>query len=340
MTDPASAHIRDTFEAIADCRECLVEGSVIEIIDGSSGRGVVLESRCRLCAHETRDGQLVTSRRPVQDTEEARRALLEWAISDGDDDVESFVRANFCGLELGDVIARLAAQQRVETSFDAVAWLFPGAGAVGGGGSSPATRSEHPPPLSSERPPAPSVRPQPGEPETSATGTDPSADAADRPSLYGLVSNIPAPTRRSLDPTSSKPAETVVPVHKDPARVAARALVAVMMGDGIVHHQERTAIDHALSTWGYPPMREDDLGRWRPHDLGWPEDPERLIHAMAVLTHVDGERDRSEWRIVREFARAWGFPLDRLEVLGRELEREHTSPSKRFWMDVKSVFIR
>ncbi|MCC7541745.1 MAG: hypothetical protein IT379_36335 [Deltaproteobacteria bacterium] len=330
--------LRDTFEAIADCAQCFVEGAVVEIIDGSSGRGVVLESRCRLCAYETREGVVVATRRAVEDAAEARRALVEWAASDGDDDVERFVHANFCGLDLSAVIARLAERKRVETSFDAIAWLFPGVGAVGGGGSA-SPRSERPARPPSERPTRPpSERPLPD------PTAEPLADATQpegRPSLYGIVSNIPPPMRRSMDAVSSSaPAVTEIPTHKDPARVAARALVAVMMGDGVVDHRERTSIDHMLSTWGYPPMREDDLGPWRPHDLGWPEDPERLIHAMAVLTHVDGERDRSEWRIVREFARAWGYSLDRLEVLGRELEREHTTPSKRFWMDLRSVFIR
>jgi hypothetical protein len=45
---------------------------------------------------------------------------------------------------------------------------------------------------------------------------------------------------------------------------------------------------------------------------------------MVRLAHIDAERDGSEWRVCRAFARYWGFPLGELEAVG---DREHAARS-------------
>ncbi|AKF04099.1 hypothetical protein [Sandaracinus amylolyticus] len=304
----------DAFEALSDCAACRVESSVVELIAARGGAGVVLESKCRLCLREQREGALVfAGERFAGDEAAARAALARWARSEGDDDVERFVQAHFAvvgpGVDaVGAIAARLARGEPVETSFDAIAWLFPGVGAIGGGGAPPARPEDD-----DARATTPFVRPAPQE-------------------------SAP-PVRRSVPPIIPTTHESI-PLHKQPLRVSARALCAVMLADGQASPADRAFLDATLRAWGHPPLRDDDLAVWRPHDLGWPHDPRAVVDAMARLAFVDGERDTTEWRVAREFARAWGVPLEVLEALGLELEREHERGLRRVVSSLTRLFVR
>ncbi|UJR83380.1 hypothetical protein [Sandaracinus amylolyticus] len=304
----------DAFEALSDCAACRVESSVVELIAARGGAGVVLESKCRLCLREQREGALVfEGERFEGDEAAARAALARWARSEGDDDVERFVQAHFAAVGRGAgegasvIAARLARGEPVETSFDAIAWLFPGVGAVGDGGNAPA-------PVDDEtRTTTPFVRHAPQESAISI--------------------------RRSLPPIIPTTHESI-PLHKQPLRVSARALCAVMLADGQASPADRAFLDATLRGWGHPPLRDDDLAVWRPHDLRWPHDPQLVIEAMARLAFVDGERDTTEWRVAREFARAWGVSLEALEALGVQLEREHQRGLRRVVSSLTRLFVR
>ncbi|MGF1465425.1 MAG: TerB family tellurite resistance protein [Sandaracinaceae bacterium] len=294
MADPPE----EPFEALADCASCLVEAAALEVIVPRDGRGEVLESRCRLCRREVRDGRLafagdVFRGRPAH---EARAALARWAAEEGDADVERFVAVHFGGLPLDGVVGQLARGERVETSFDAVAWLFPGAGAVGGG---------------------------------------PSGDEAD----LATEPTVPSIRRSRVSAMEPEPPEHV-PAHRDPVRVAARALCAVMLADGVVQPEDRAFLDRTLAAWGHPPVQAEDLAVWRPHDLGWPDDPNAVIEAMGGLAYADGQRDPSEWRVVREFARAWGVSLEAVEAFGDRLEAHHRRGLRKVLHHVRSLFVR
>lgn len=126
----------------------------------------------------------------------------------------------------------------------------------------------------------------------------------------------------------------------DPALVAARALIAVMVGDGKIRPEERQFIDQCMQQFGYPPISEFDIRPWRPSEIGRPADPYALVEAMARLVYVDRERDGSEWRIVREFARYWGYPMEKLELLEQELDQEYASKIKRLWTSVRRIFVK
>ena len=144
-----------------------------------------------------------------------------------------------------------------------------------------------------------------------------------------------APTRSMLsEPTSTPPA-----LPRASPRLVARALAAVMLADGEIRPRERRFLDDFLAASGALPLTEDDLRPWRPGDLGWPEDPAPLITAMVELAFIDRQRDGSEWRVIREFARHWQFPLAELEAMGRQAEHRTASTMKRLWGALRGLLI-
>lgn len=313
--DPTTAGSDEAFEALADCDACLVESSVVELL---APRGVVLERRCRLCLREQRAGALVHPGEPLRgDPEAGRRALARWARSEGDEEVERFVLAHFGGLALDAVAERLARGERVETCFDAIAWLFPGVGAVGGG-STPA--------------PDPHDTLETGPPSFATTEPKVERSGARWPEVRRAPASVP--------PIAIPVTHESIPRHLQPLRVSARALASVMLADGEASPTDRAFLDRTLAGWGHPPLAPEDLAIWRPHDLGWPHDPGAVVEAMCRLAYADGQRDATEWRVVREFARAWGVSLDAVEALGARLRAEHQRGLPKLLSTVRALFIR
>lgn len=327
MTESSRPEDDETFEALADCDACLVESSVVELIAQSGGRGVVLERRCRTCLRASQGETLVHPGESFRgEPARARAALERWAKEDGDPDVERFVAAHFGAPKgvtspIDRVCELLAKGERVETSFDAIAWLFPGVGAVGGGGgaAAPAKDFDAHDTLDS------------GPPELASSG----------------ASGSPIVTwpdvrrhRPSIAPVAIPMTHESIPKHLRPLRVSARALASVMLADGLADASDRAFLDRTLAGWGHPPIEPTDLAVWRPHDLGWPHDPGAVVEAMCRLAYVDGQRDATEWRVVREFARSWGVSLEAVESLGRQLAKDHERGVKRAWSSFKSLFVR
>ncbi|MFT4977549.1 MAG: hypothetical protein ACI8S6_003454 [Myxococcota bacterium] len=277
----------EAFQVLSDCPTCHVESALLEIYDPDILPGVPLESRCRVCGSLSEAGTLIREGVRFASANGARAALRRWALEEGEADLEEFCAGSLCGLSIEEACHRLLRGEPIETSFDVIAFLFPGMG--GGMGAVEAAPAEIP-------------------------------DPAQRARLQ------PAPAARPAEPPA-------------PPRVLARALAAVMMADGIAHPSERRFIAARLSEAGQPDLAEDELRSWRPGDLGWPYTPGPIIESMARLAHVDGQRDRSEWRVVREFARHWGQPLKPLEALGARLAIEIETPFQRLWRLARGLVI-
>jgi uncharacterized tellurite resistance protein B-like protein len=277
------------FQALADCPCCRVDGAVVEVIDSTSGQARVVESTCRLCGRREEEGKVIRSGKEFASPPEVVEALQRWAEREGEQDITVFAHANFGELSPEALGEAVVGGREVATSFQAVAWLFPGS--VGG--------------------------------VKSADGLEGEDQAPDR-------------ERREAEGGGRRLSRAEI----DSGRIAARALIAVMVGDGQIRVEERQFIDRCLEEHGYPPLDEADLKPWRPGDLARPDDPEALIESMAHLVYVDEERDGSEWRIVREFARAWGYPLARLDALEQQLEERYSSRMKRFVMSVRRLLIK
>jgi hypothetical protein len=118
--------VHDVFQVLDDCSVCRVEAAVLELV-GPEG-GAALEARCRCCGRTSVQGRVTQPGFPPRTPAAVREALGRWAREEGELEVEAFVVANFCGLSLAEVEGLLLCGAVVPTSFDVVAYLFPGAG--------------------------------------------------------------------------------------------------------------------------------------------------------------------------------------------------------------------
>jgi hypothetical protein len=326
VTEPGASDRpeNEAFEALADCDACLVESAVVELIAqaevAGATQGIVLERRCRACLRESRAGGIVHGGESFRgEPARARAALERWAREEGDEDAARFVDAHF--EHPIDVIAeQLARGERVQTCFDAIAWLFPGVGAVGGGGGGGGGVSTPVAPI-----------------DGTTLETGPPAFDVARPEItWPDVRRH----RASLAPMAIPVTHESIPKHLQPLRVSARALASVMLADGLADATDRAFVDRTLAGWGHPPIEPADLAVWRPHDLGWPHDPGEVVLAMCRLAYVDGQRDATEWRVVREFARSWGVSLEAVEAFGRQLAKENEKGLEKAWSSFKGLFVR
>jgi hypothetical protein len=124
-------------------------------------------------------------------------------------------------------------------------------------------------------------------------------------------------------------------------RTAVRLLVSVMVADGSLRAGERTFVVRFLEREGLPPLAPEDLRVWRPAELGAPPDAalcDRALEAAVHLMHLDRERDGSEWTVVREFARAWSVPEQRLSEWDRRYGQRYTGIMARLAKLLDSLF--
>ncbi|MEZ4317513.1 MAG: hypothetical protein R3F61_08410 [Myxococcota bacterium] len=301
------------WQVIADCAHCGTRGGVLQLMDPEHPAchlGVPASEECQMCGEHRSAGEPVLSprdpigsnrcpgcRKPLSaaSRDEARceacgftaevtvragldlsdagaiRAGLErWAASEG------VTIDELCESSLGGptdaVVAKYLAREPVESSLDAIAFLFPGMAA----GSA-------------------------------------------------LGANIEAP-----DAPKHAPVEQREP---DP-RAAARLLVSVMVADGQIRAGERAFVDAFLVAHGLEPLAPSELRPWRPHEvgpIGSAELAEGAVRAAVELMHLDGERDGSELRIVRTFARAWGVTERDVEQWNRQYDRRYAPPLRVVW---------
>ncbi len=98
-------------------------------------------------------------------------------------------------------------------------------------------------------------------------------------------------------------------VRFDPRDVT-RALLSAMLADGTATDAERRAIEAEALRLGGAAVTADDLHVWRPQELGPVRDPGAVLASMIRVATSDGTIDASGRRVLREYARAWGVPLD------------------------------
>ncbi|MCB9779103.1 MAG: hypothetical protein H6742_11115 [Alphaproteobacteria bacterium] len=289
-------------QILATCPTCRVEAAVVELVEIGQTDSLVVEGRCRMCGRQEEHGTILEPGRRVWTRAAVLDALVRWAGEDGETDLDAFIQSGFSGRDLDGVVAALQAGRPIETSFDVVAWLFPG---MGGGGGAMGV----------------------------ADGDLARAAEAGPKGGGGVLARTPGD--RTDAPASDEPAA-------DPdalARLPLRALSAVMLADGVIRPGERQFLDGFAARLGLDKAAASDLRPWRPADLPWPTDPEPILRAMVELAFVDAERDGSEWRVVREFARHWGYPLADLEALGRQKEEALASAMTRLWRALRRLFV-
>ncbi|MCB9677289.1 MAG: TerB family tellurite resistance protein [Alphaproteobacteria bacterium] len=302
------------WQVIADCPHCHTHGAVLQLMDPDNPAchlGVPAVSECQMCGRTETAGEpellprdpigsnrCPACRKPLSvasreaaccdqcgwgpevvvqpgldlsDETLVRAGLSRWAASEG------LTIDELCAGSLGgptdDVVGRYLRGEPVESSMDAIAFLFPGMAA----GSA-------------------------------------------------LGAHIEAPVRAERDAPSTERAP-------DP-RAAARLLVSVMVADGQIRAGERAYVDAFLAKESMAPLTPSELRPWRPHEIGPVGDFElarRAVQAAVELMHLDGERDGSELRIVRTFARAWGVPEREVDAWNRQLDRHYAPPLRVVW---------
>lgn len=270
--------MRGALQVLVDCPACRVECALVELIDPSTPLRL---GRCRLCAHETANGDTLTQGQVFGNVEQVEEALIVWASAEGEL-LDVFVESNFGGLDTEGIAAAILRGERISTSFDVVAWLFKdrtggmvalgASGAVGDGGSAPVT-----PPV--------------GVPSGAGVAI------GERP---GVVMEKRAEAR-ATHAGNAAPANDL--------RVVTRALAATALADGAAIDIERQVLARLATKLGAPAPEPEDWKAWRPNELGRPPDPAATIAAMRVLALADGIADPGEARLIREFARAWGVVL-------------------------------
>ncbi|GDX83112.1 hypothetical protein LBMAG42_49230 [Deltaproteobacteria bacterium] len=266
--------MRGALQVLVDCPACRVECALVELIDPSSPLRL---GRCRLCAHETANGETLTPGKIFVSSDEVEEALIVWASAEGEL-LDVFVESNFGGLDTDGISAAILRGDRIATSFDVVAWLFKdrtgGMVALGASGEA------------GDRGPRPPVTPPMGVP----SGAD--------------VAIVERPRVAAAKPTSTRADAPI-----DELRVVTRALAATALADGAAIDIERDVLAKLATKLGAPAPEPEDWKAWRPNELGRPPDPAATIAAMRVLALADGIADPGEARLIREFARAWGVAL-------------------------------
>jgi hypothetical protein len=132
--------VSEPWQVLADCPHCRIEAAVLEWMDPAHppcARGVALWRRCRACGAAERSdatGQLRETSAPtdLRDPGRAQAAIARWAAEEGEGDPSAFCAAHLGG-DLTEVVGRLARGEPVGSTFDVIAFLFPGAGAAGAG---------------------------------------------------------------------------------------------------------------------------------------------------------------------------------------------------------------
>lgn len=323
----------DAYQVLSDCPHCHTEAAVVELMDPAHPAchlGAPMETRCRLCAWKVVAGdEPFTARQPLAagrcpacrarlseaartgqaacptcgykprlevvrepeslaDPAAAAAALARWAAEEGEPDVEAFCRANM-GKARDEVIALLGRGERVPTTFDVIAYLFPQHS--GGRASAPDPRRAALEVVDREPEPPPEPSPAPPEPE--------------------------------MDP-----------------RTPARVLVSVMVADGELRHGEHRFVQAFLDREGLPSFAAGDLRVWRPAELGPMPPPElrdRLLEACVHLSHLDRERDGSEWKVITAFARAWGVSDAQLRRWDQAYDAKYATVMTRLWRSLSQL---
>jgi len=290
-----------------------------------------LELQCSACGIAAFEQEVRTGAR-FESVEALRGALRGWAREEGHDSADEFAEASFLDGRVDRIYERIRDGERVETNFDVLAFLFPEM-AIAAAMPGPERGSEE-----GERREAPK-RDVP----TETVGTRSLAETGPKPEPE------PEPEERRGAPEEDVPTETVGTRTRvsDELRNKAWApllpLVSVMVADGRVHPAEEKFLRRFLDANRCPPIPADFVRVHRPEAVPRPPDArgrERLVEAMVHLVHVDRQRDGSEFRVVEEYARAWGVDPGKVLHWDNLYKRRYATGLRRLWLILQSAMTR
>ena len=222
----------------------------------------------------------------------ARAALIRWAALEGEADVDRFCHAHM-GEGADEVVGRLGRGERVGTTFDVIAWLFPdsGGGAVSTRADAPGSR---PVPVGDRRP-APAEddaadAPLPMDPHTAARVlvSVMAADGELRPGELRFIRRfLESEGLPPMDPADLRiwrPHELPVPAEAAVRSQLIEACVHLMHLDRQRDGSEWKVVRAFAAAWG---IADDDLHAWdRAYDARYSTVMTRLWGALSRFVRV------------------------------------------------------
>ena len=316
-----------------------------------------LSARCSSCGLEARErvrnpGARFTS------LDQLEGALGRWARLEGSESTAEFVESSFLDGELGAVFARLEAGERVETNFDVLAFLFP---EIAMAAAVPVEiDAEVESPRGSESESERTAAPTETEPVCRTTETESESVTERTAAPTETETESESETERMAAPTeteteSESESEPVcrttesegprVPTleQRTEAWAPLLPLVSVMVADGRVHPAEEAFLNPVLARHRYPPIPAEHVRVHRPETVPVSSKPEarrRMVEAMVHLVHVDRLRDGTEFRVVEEYARAWGVDPARVARWDQLYRKRYATGMQRLWLILESVFVK
>jgi hypothetical protein len=262
------------WQVLADCAHCRVEAAVVEWMDplvAVCARGIPAERRCRACGATERPDdagvlQIVAAPAAMAEPAVARAALARWAGEEGEADLEQFCRGNLGG-SLDEVVGKLGRAEVVGTTFDVIAFLFPGGG--GGGSSGSAAADPGLPRIVDGQPevpaPATPVAPAPMDAHTparflvSVMVADGDLRAGERTFVVRFLERRGLPPLSPSDLRVWRPTELGTPPDATLAHELVEAAVHLMHLDRGRDGSEWRVIRAFAAAWG---VRDDHVERW------------------------------------------------------------------------------
>jgi hypothetical protein len=153
------------------------------------------------------------------------------------------------------------------------------------------------------------------------------ASAAKALSLHDLEVVAITTAARALGALPGEQPRAPVPGATDPGDLG-RALVSVMLVDGVAAPGEQRAVDEAFARHGLPPLGESEHRVWTPEDLRARRsppprftfaEPRVVVEALCAVMDSDSKRDDRERALVGRFERAI---TREFEVAAMEASRE------------------
>ncbi len=300
-----------------------------------------MATRCSHCGIAA----LSVERRPgtrFGSVDQLEEALAAWARAEGNEDTLEFVESSFLDGSLDAVFARLQSGERVETNFDVLAFLFPEV----------ALAAAVPMELGPEEmaPPAGDTAGQlavESDPGQGGTGSWPPVDSEPEPGATGNLLPVESESTGGDDP----PAGDETDDERRPTTLEERTeawapmlpLVSVMVADGRVHPAEEAFLNRVLARHKVPPIPAAHVRVHRPETVPVSSSPrarERMVEAMVHLVHVDRLRDGTEFRVVEEYARAWGVDPAKVRHWDKLYRKRYATGTQRLWLILESIFVK
>jgi hypothetical protein len=287
-----------------------------------------LALQCSSCGTAAREEETRAGTRFGTEAD-VRVALRRWAKEEGHESADEFAEASFLDGRVDRIYERLREGERIETNFDVLAFLVPemamavampgparevesGGGGEGGSGGGSGSGG--------------------GGEDRGGEAERVTEDGEEAPRLTVTWDGEEEPEEPSaLDELRGKVWAPLLP------------LVSVMVADGRVHPAEEAFLRKFLDANRCPPIPGSYVRVHRPEAVPTPPDArtkERMLEAMVHLVHVDRQRDGSEFRVVEEYARAWGVDTGKVLHWDQMYKRRYATGLRRLWLILQSTMTK